>query len=266
MSESSMPPSGPERWLPVPGWTGLYEVSDRSQVRSLDRTVASRGAGRRRIPGRILRQWTNTAGHPAVSLQRVGGREHWRVDLLVQEAFNPPAAESAQGAERWLPVPDFEDWYEVSDLGRVRSWHLPHGALGRRKKPLMLKQVAKGTGKYLTVTLRKDGTPYTCTVHTLVLTAFDRPRKPGEEGRHGPAGRYVNSLANLCWGTMSENHQDRRRDGDPGRYGAKLTIAAVLDCRQRRAAGERLIDLAREFGVSPSGLCQAVKGTTWANI
>jgi len=256
----------PERWLAVPGWEGLYEVSDRNRVRSLDRTVACRGDGQRRIPGRVLRQWTNTAGCPAVTLNRVGAKEHWRVDLLVQETFNPPAADPAYEFERWLPAPGFEDWYDVSDLGRVRSWHPPHGARGRRNRPYLLTPVAKGTGGYLMVTLRQDGKTEDVYVHALVLTAFDRPRKPGEEARHGPAGRHVNSLANLCWGTMSENHQDRRRDGDPGRYRAKLTAAAVLECRDRRAAGERLIDLAREFDVSSSGLCQAIKGTTWAGI
>jgi hypothetical protein len=257
----------PEEWRPVPGYEGYYEASDQGRVRSLDRTVAyCRSAnGQRRIPGRVLRQWTNTAGYPAVTLNRGDAKESRRVDLIVREAFDPPDV-TAWAQERWLPVPGFEDWYDVSDLGRVRSWHPPHGAAGRRRRPLILEQVAKGTGKYLTVTLRKDGEPYTCTVHTLVLTAFDRPRPPGNEGRHGPAGRYVNAITNLCWGTMSENHQDRRRDGDPGRYTAKLTVAGVLECRRRYAAGETQVDLAREFGVSSSGLCQAIKGTTWAGI
>jgi hypothetical protein len=147
---------------------------------------------------------------------------------------------------------------------------LPHGAPGRRKQPLVLKQVAKGTGKYLTVTLHKDRKPHTCTVHTLVLTAFDKPRPPGHEARHGLAGRYVNSITNLCWGTMQENHQDRVRDGVSSRGerkgGAKLTREIVLECRRRRAAGEKLIDLAREFGVSVSGLSQAINGVTWAHI
>lgn len=259
-----------ERWLPVPGWEGLYEVSDQKNVRSLDRVVAARYGGERRIPGRVLRQWINTAGHPAVTLNKVGAKEHWRVDLLVQEAFDPPTADPAYESEHWLPAPGFEDWYDVSDLGRVRSWHLPHGAQGRRKRPYLLTPTAKGTGKYLTVALRQGDTREDACVHTLVLTAFDRPRQPGEEGRHGPAGRYVNTITNLCWGTMQENHQDRTRDdavvwGE--RHGcAKLTAAAVLDCRKRFAAGEKLTDLAREYGVSNGGLSQAVNGVTWPHL
>jgi hypothetical protein len=43
----------PERWLPVVGYEGLYEVSDRGRVRSLDRVVPSRG-GWRTHRGKIL--------------------------------------------------------------------------------------------------------------------------------------------------------------------------------------------------------------------
>jgi len=273
MSESSTVPVEPERWLPVPGWDGLYEVSDRGRVRSLDRTVASGHGARRRIPGRILRQEIGTAGQSTVSLQRVGAREHWPVGALVREVFDPPAAEAMSGPgeqERWLPVPGFEDWYEVSDLGRVRSYHPPHGGRGRRKRPYLLTPVAKGTGKYLMVTLRQGDTIEDAYVHTLVLTAFVGPRPPKNEARHGPNGRHDNSRANLCWGTIQENHQDRTRDdaviwGE--RHGnAKLTAAAVLDCRKRFAAGEKLADLAREYGVSNGGLSQAVNGVTWPHL
>ncbi len=259
-----------QRWLPVPGWEGLYEVSSQKLIRSLDRTVACRGNGQRRIPGRVLQQWANTAGHPAVTLSRAGMKENWQVDLLVQEVFNPPAADPAYEFEHWLPAPEFESWYDVSDFGRVRSWHPPHGAKGRRKRPLLLTPVAQGTGGYLMVTLRQDGKANKVYVHALVLTAFDRPRRPGEEARHGRAGRRVNALTNLCWGTMHENHQDRVRDdavvwGE--RHGnAKLTATQVLECRERRAAEELLADLALEFDMSPSGLSQAVNGVTWARL
>ena len=37
MVQSATIPDEPERWLPVPGWEGLYEVSDLGRVRSLPR-------------------------------------------------------------------------------------------------------------------------------------------------------------------------------------------------------------------------------------
>jgi hypothetical protein len=44
---------------------------------------------------------------------------------------------------------------------------------------------------------------------------------------------------------------------------AKLTEGIVLEARRRFAAGERQRALAREYGVSPAALCQAISGKNW---
>lgn len=62
----------------------------------------------------------------------------------------------------------------------------------------------------------------------------------------------------LYAGTPSQNQQDcKRRGRRPNRHGsrhhlAKLTEEQVLEIRRRRASGERVRDLVREFPVSPS--------------
>ncbi|WP_198961507.1 NUMOD4 domain-containing protein [Pseudonocardia sp. MH-G8] len=43
-----------ERWAAVPSYEGLYEVSDRSRVRSLDREVVDRNGRPMRLRGRDL--------------------------------------------------------------------------------------------------------------------------------------------------------------------------------------------------------------------
>lgn len=45
---------GPERWLPVVGWEGLYEVSDHGRVRSLDREFINARGQLRTHKGRVL--------------------------------------------------------------------------------------------------------------------------------------------------------------------------------------------------------------------
>lgn len=83
-----------ERWLPVVGFEGRYEVSDLGRVRSLDRmetyTRIDQYSGRnliitRRHAGRMLRPGHKQSGHVSVAL----GREHGSVDvhILVLEAF-----------------------------------------------------------------------------------------------------------------------------------------------------------------------------------
>lgn len=77
----------PERWLPVVGYEGLYDVSDMGRVWSLDR-VLNDG---RHWRGRILKASCNEVRpHPHVSLHRDGQRLCISVHQLVLEAFVGP--------------------------------------------------------------------------------------------------------------------------------------------------------------------------------
>lgn len=121
---------------------------------------------------------------------------------------------------------------------------------------------------YPFVTLSRDGKPVKVAVHTLVLTAHDRPREAHEEARHGPGGKWDCRLVNLCWGSRVENIHDRVRDGqDNGgerNEQAVLTAAATVDIKRRVAGGERQSALAAEYGVSRSAVWMLVHGHTWA--
>jgi hypothetical protein len=80
-----------ERWLPVVGFEGLYEVSSLGLVRSLPRVVPHRTGGRLALPGRILTGSRRaTRMYPMVNLWR-DNRQHARyVHALVLEAFVGP--------------------------------------------------------------------------------------------------------------------------------------------------------------------------------
>lgn len=83
----------PERWRPVVGYEGLYEVSNVGRVRGIDR-LDSIG---RSIPGMILVQIRYKKTHLAVSLCRHGRRRTKDVSHLVLEAFvspRPPGMEA----------------------------------------------------------------------------------------------------------------------------------------------------------------------------
>lgn len=85
MAESNVPV---ERWLPVVGWTGIYEVSDRGQVRSLDRICV--GKKRKFYKGRTLVQTRDRLGYCRVSLKLNGFRKECLVHHLVLDAFVGP--------------------------------------------------------------------------------------------------------------------------------------------------------------------------------
>ena len=81
-----------ESWRPVhdPRYSGIYEVSDCGQVRSLGRYVnQSRGRGIRWIEGRILKQSTGSSGTRKVSLSRDGVEKTFKVHRLVALAWIP---------------------------------------------------------------------------------------------------------------------------------------------------------------------------------
>lgn len=111
-------------------------------------------------------------------------------------------------AERWCPIPGYEGLYDVSDLGRVRSW------IPWRKRPLphILTGGSDGRG-YRNVTLCAGGHERHEAVHRLVALAFIGPRPEGHQTRHLDGDPSNNALVNLCYGTQSENQQDSIRHG-----------------------------------------------------
>jgi hypothetical protein len=77
----------PERWLPVVGFEGVYEVSDHGRVRSLDRVATGLNGVRRPISGRVLRGSVSVRGYYRVSLSWDGRQEWPQVSRLVLAAF-----------------------------------------------------------------------------------------------------------------------------------------------------------------------------------
>jgi hypothetical protein len=80
-----------ETWLPIPGWEGWYEVSNRGGVRSVTRRAG--GNGGRTVRGRVLRPHLTTRGYMQVALWAKGRSAKRLAHTLVLLAFvGPPAA------------------------------------------------------------------------------------------------------------------------------------------------------------------------------
>lgn len=91
----------PERWLPVVGYEGKYEVSSTGRVRSLSRRVEHRDGTDRWLDGRILKATADRKGHLYVSLG--AGNRRW-VHRLVIEAFVGPIPEGKM-VLHWNDIP-----------------------------------------------------------------------------------------------------------------------------------------------------------------
>jgi hypothetical protein len=118
--------------------------------------------------------------------------------------------------ERWRPVVGYEGLYEVSDTGRVRSLGRVD-VLGRPRAPRLLTLQRDGEGylKAVLTPLGRNGVAAVTVqerVNVLVLEAFVGPRPNGHDSCHENDIPDDNRLANLRWGTRSENHADAARN------------------------------------------------------
>lgn len=76
-----------EKWLPIEGFEGLYEVSDLGRVKSLDKVVVIGNNAKRFFPGRIMKPNPHPKGYIYVPLRKNGILKNCRVHRLVAEAF-----------------------------------------------------------------------------------------------------------------------------------------------------------------------------------
>lgn len=114
---------------------------------------------------------------------------------------------SHQAVERWLPVPGYAGFYEVSDFGRVRSVSrlVPVGSALQLRVGRALRLSRSNSG-YFCAGLWRDGKVSNVFVHRLVLMAFE-PRDDADtlQGNHLDGDKSNNSRSNLEWATPSGN-------------------------------------------------------------
>jgi hypothetical protein len=85
-----------ERWKPIAGFEGYYEVSNLGRVRGLDRMVRS-SHGLRKKRGKVLRGYVVRGGYLAVELCKEGCSERRSIHCLVLTAFVGPRPPKMQG-------------------------------------------------------------------------------------------------------------------------------------------------------------------------
>lgn len=174
--------------------------------------------------------------------------------------------------ENWRPVIGYEDTYEVSDQGRVRSIaRMVHFKDGRKRfypSQILNHGFSKG---YPRVNLYKDFVPRPRLVHQLVLDAFVGPVPNGQETRHYDGDRKNCTLGNLMYGTRSENYFDKYRHGKDvrgERHGlSKLKENDVINIRKMWASGKySQAQIAEFFDIDPSHVSDIKNRYRWGHI
>lgn len=120
---------------------------------------------------------------------------------------------------------------------------------------------------YLSVRLYKDKKLHQKSLHKLVYETYQSKVPNGMHINHINGIRNDNRLANLEVCTPKENN-DRRlflRKGEQINT-AKLNERQVMEIRQRKANGERSLDLANEYGVGKGTINRLIAGKSWKHL
>lgn len=172
--------------------------------------------------------------------------------------------------EIWKDVVGYEGRYQVSSLGRIKSF--PNQ---RRHCELIMKPTPHVKSGHLVVNLhRTDVGKHSVKMfylHRLILEAFEGPAPAGMIGCHNDGDVNNNHYpSNLRWGTYQSNQLDREKHGTSNigeqNPRAKLNSEKVAKIKRRLADGESYAELAVEFGVSRATVHGIREGKVWEKV
>ena len=185
--------------------------------------------------------------------------------------------------EIWKDIKDYEDCYEVSNMGRVRRkpGYVNTGIKNNDKKFIkshVLKANLKRNG-YLAVDLSKNHKVKTISVHRLVAIAFienDNPEKTYVN--HKNCNKQDNRVENLEWCTAKENSEHANRNNlfaSPNRKKVKCKQLNLTFESSYKAAeyinnkyfgnSKQVASIASKIRACCNGLQKIAYGFNWEN-
>lgn len=171
--------------------------------------------------------------------------------------------------ENWAQVPGYENLYEVSDLGSVRS--VPRRALANYGERIyggkLLSPITRKGDGYLVVSLYRFGVRAQRTLHALVIESFIGPAPDGMECCHNNGIKSDCRLENLRWDTRQENAKDKYKHGTvlngSKNPSAKLHEQDVIEIL--RSVGT-CAEIAGRYGVSDVLIGNIRRGKSWPHV
>lgn len=167
--------------------------------------------------------------------------------------------------EIWSEIPGYENRYQISNYGRVKSIIL-------KKHSIIKKTLSSGKFK---VTLsnkkrfRKNGS-----VGRITAAAFLREPKENEVIRYKDRNVLFDAVINLEWIPRKESSQEAYKNGRfPKDHSSgikngmsKLRPDQILQIRNKRKQGISNVELSKVFGVSYSCIDNVVNRRRWKSV
>lgn len=146
--------------------------------------------------------------------------------------------------EIWKDIENYEGFYQVSNLGRVKSMEriVNAGAGGKRIVKERIMKQGYNQGGYLSATLSKNFISKTTSTQRLVAKAFIPNPENKAEVNHINCIRDDNRVSNLEWNTKSENIRHsfqfgKNRNNGENSNRALLTNLQVSEIRGKYTYG-----------------------------
>lgn len=135
--------------------------------------------------------------------------------------------------ETWRDIKEYEGYYQISNLGNVKSLARSFKRINGRDLPTkerILKQKTERTG-YKVVVLNKNGKRTFKKVHRLVAQEFIENNNNFPQVNHKNGQKAINHVSNLEWITAKENQ--RHRNVVLRKHGTKPNIPKGVSWKKR---------------------------------
>ncbi len=183
--------------------------------------------------------------------------------------------------EIWKPIPNFEGYYEASNMGRIKSLdrtiEKPDKKTGKinymTRRGKIFKIRFKHNRRYMTIRLSKNRHVLSTPVHRIIAMTFIPNPNNKPQVNHINGIKTDNRVENLSWVNNSENVLHAIDSGlmkyavGESHGSAVFTESDVLKIRELHASKKyNMVEIGRMFNTNNSRICEIVSRKTWKHI
>jgi len=174
--------------------------------------------------------------------------------------------------EVWKPVVGYEGYYEISNLGNVRSIDrvINGGRWGTEHRKGSNIKLRFQKNNHVSVKLHKDGKRTTHHLAALLLESFVCIRPEGMFACHNDGNGYNNDLSNLRWDTPKGNMADAIKHGTlhsgEKHYASVLKEGEVALIKKLLKNNVNIILISKMFNVSRGAVYKIKYGRSWKHV
>lgn len=173
--------------------------------------------------------------------------------------------------EIWKPIPEFEELYEISNFGNIRTYYKK----GNYKEKFLTEpyELSPCIDKYYKyVLLHKNGQKYKIAIHRLVLLTFiGKPENEKMQGSHKNGDSLDNRLINLCWESSKDNTNRKYNHGTmfnipsgEKHHNSKLLKEDIKEIRNiYKMRGITQKELSIKYNTTISNINKILKNKAW---